>query len=45
MTGRNSRICIIPWTFVTFVFICSLLAEKDKLERKVNIQGGDKKDD
>ena len=23
----------------------SLLAEKDKLERKVNIQGGDKKDD
>lgn len=44
MTGRNSRICI-PRTFVTFVFICSLLAEKDKLERKVNIQGGDKKDD
>ena len=44
MTGRNSRICI-PLTFVTFVFICSLLAEKDKLERKVNIQGGDKKDD
>ena len=25
--------------------IFSLLAEKDKLERKVNIQGGDKKDD
>ena len=28
-----------------FLSFFSLLAEKDKLERKVNIQGGDKKDD
>ena len=42
MTGSNIySFEAVKDAFSTF----SLLAEKDKLERKVNIQGGDKKDD
>ena len=43
MTGKIKLIIIGAVEDAFSIF--SLLAEKDKLERKVNIQGGDKKDD